>query len=56
VFDRQVKSYPDCTLDAEHLLLGNLPVILPQAASRFAGKSFWLTPMMAPSPPKATPR
>jgi S-adenosyl-L-methionine methyltransferase len=38
VFDRQIKSYPDCTPDAEHLLLGDLSVTLPQAASRFAGK------------------
>ena len=38
VFDREVDSYPDCTPDADHILLGELSETLPQAANRFAGK------------------
>lgn len=38
VFDREVNSYPDCRPDAQHLLIGELSLTLPQAASRFAGK------------------
>ncbi len=39
VFDRQVDSYPDCTPDADHIILGELSQTLPEAASRFAGQA-----------------
>ena len=38
VFDRQVDSYPDCTPDTDHIILGELSQTLAQTASRFAGK------------------
>ena len=38
VFDRQVDSYPDCTPDADHIILGELSQTLPETASRFSGK------------------
>lgn len=38
VFDRQVESYPDCTPDAAHIVLGELSLTLPQAARRFNGE------------------
>ena len=38
VFDRQADSYPDCTPDMDHIILGELSRTLPAAASRFAGK------------------
>lgn len=38
VFDREVNSYPDCRPDAEHMVLGDLSLTLPQASSRFAGQ------------------
>ncbi len=38
VFDRQVDSYPDCTPEADHIILGELSATLPEAASRFPGK------------------
>ena len=38
VFDRQVDSYPDCTPDADHIVLGELSLTLPRAAERFAGQ------------------
>lgn len=38
VFDRLVDSYPDCTPDADHIILGELARTLPKAASRFRGE------------------
>jgi hypothetical protein len=38
VFERQPHSYPDCTPDPAHLVLGELAVTLPEAARRFAGE------------------
>lgn len=38
VFDRAVASYPDCTPNAEHLILGDLAETLPDAARRHAGQ------------------
>lgn len=38
VFDRAVNSYPDCTPDADHIILGELAETLPAAARRFAGR------------------
>lgn len=38
VFDREVDSYPDCTPDDDHMLLGDLSLTLPQASARFAGQ------------------
>lgn len=38
VFDRAVNSYPDCTPEADHIILGELATTLPAAAARFAGQ------------------
>ena len=38
VFERQVDSYPDCTPDADHIILGDIGETLPAAAQRFAGQ------------------
>ncbi len=38
VFDREAGSYPDCTPDPQHLILGDLDATLPAAAKRFAGQ------------------
>jgi hypothetical protein len=38
VFDRAVDSYPDCTPDAEHMIVGELAETLPRAARKFAGQ------------------
>ena len=38
VFDRQVDSYPDCTPEADHMILGELSQTLAQAAARFDGQ------------------
>lgn len=38
VFERQVQSYPDCTPDADQLVLGDLGETLPAAAQRFEGQ------------------
>ena len=38
VFDREVDCFPDCTPDAEHLMLGKFSATLPTARERFAGK------------------
>lgn len=38
VFDRQVKSYPECTPNPERLLIGELSETLPAAAARFTRK------------------
>lgn len=38
VFDRAVDSYPDCTPDAEHMIVGELAETLPRAARRHAGQ------------------
>lgn len=37
VFDREVDCFPDCTPDADHLILGKLSATLPAARQRFAG-------------------
>lgn len=37
-FDRVVNSYPDCTPDAQHLVLGELAATLPEMAGRHPGK------------------
>lgn len=39
VFDREVDCFPDCTPDAQHLMLGKLSETLPAARDRFAGKA-----------------
>lgn len=39
VFDREIDCFPDCTPDAEHLILGKLSDTLPEARFRFAGKA-----------------
>lgn len=39
VFDREIDCFPDCTPDAEHLILGKLSDTLPEARYRFAGKA-----------------
>lgn len=39
VFDREIDCFPDCTPDAEHLILGKLSDTLPEARRRFAGKA-----------------
>lgn len=38
VFERQVRSYPDCTPDPDQLVLGDLGETLPVAARQFAGQ------------------
>jgi hypothetical protein len=38
VFERNTESYPDCTPEAGHLILGDLATTLPEAARRFAGQ------------------
>jgi hypothetical protein len=38
VFEREIDSYPDCTPDRAHLILGDLSVTLPAAAKDFLGK------------------
>ena len=38
VFERKLHSYPDCTPDAAHLILGELAMTLPEAALRFGGE------------------
>jgi hypothetical protein len=38
VFDRVAESYPDCTPNAPHLVLGELAETLPEMACKFAGK------------------
>ena len=38
VFDRAVNSYPDCTPEADRIILGELATTLPAAAARFAGQ------------------
>jgi hypothetical protein len=38
VFERQVDSYPDCTPDADHIILGDIGETLPKAAQRFKGQ------------------
>lgn len=38
VFERQVDSYPDCTPDEDHIILGDIGTTLPEAARRFAGQ------------------
>jgi len=38
VFERQVQSYPDCTPDADQLVLGDLGETLPAAARQFEGQ------------------
>lgn len=35
VFEREVRSYPDCTPDADQLMLGDLGETLPAAARQF---------------------
>ena len=35
VFEREVRSYPDCTPDADQLILGDLGETLPTAALKF---------------------
>lgn len=39
VFDREVDCFPDCTPDAEHLILGKLSDTLAEARYRFAGQA-----------------
>ncbi|WP_119274137.1 class I SAM-dependent methyltransferase [Taklimakanibacter deserti] len=39
VFDREVDCFPDCTPDADHLMLGKFSDTLPQARARFAGQA-----------------
>ncbi|MFZ5674399.1 MAG: class I SAM-dependent methyltransferase [Pseudomonadota bacterium] len=39
VFDREIDCFPDCTPDAEHLILGKLSDTLPEARYRFGGKA-----------------
>ncbi len=38
VFDREIDCFPDCTPDADHLMLGKFQATLPAAHERFAGK------------------
>jgi len=38
VFERQVDSYPDCTPQEDHIILGDIGATLPLAAERFRGK------------------
>lgn len=38
VFEREVRSYPDCTPDADQLILGDLGETLPAAARQFEGQ------------------
>jgi hypothetical protein len=38
VFEREVRSYPDCTPDADQLILGDLGETLPAAALKFQGQ------------------
>jgi S-adenosyl-L-methionine methyltransferase len=38
VFDRQLKSYPECTPRDDQIITGELSETLPLAASRFAGR------------------
>ena len=39
VFDREVDCFPDCTPDADHLILGKLSDTLAAARHRFAGQA-----------------
>ena len=39
VFDREIDCFPDCTPDAEHLMLGQFSDTLPAARKHFAGKA-----------------
>ena len=38
VFDRRVAAHPDCVPDDDHLFLGELLAMLPEAARRLAGQ------------------
>jgi hypothetical protein len=38
VFDREVDCFPDCTPDADHLMLGDFATTLAEAKTRFASK------------------
>jgi len=38
VFEREVRSYPDCTPEADQLILGDLGETLPAAARQFQGQ------------------
>jgi hypothetical protein len=38
VFEREVRSYPDCTPDPEQLIIGDLGETLPAAARQFEGQ------------------